>query len=469
MILKLYNTLTRRKEPFIPLDPQHVRMYVCGPTVYERAHIGNARPVVVFDVLYRILKWLYPQVSYVRNITDLDDKINHRARENGCSIEALTAETTRFFHEDMAALNTLSPDVEPRATAHISVMVAMIERLIERGHAYIANGHVLFNVASTPTYGALSGCSREEIIAGARVEVAPYKRDPADFILWKPSPPDMPAWDSPWGRGRPGWHIECSAMSCFYLGTTFDIHCGGNDLIFPHHENEIAQSTCAHDGGFVRYWLHNGWLMVEGERMAKSLGNFITVQQLLDQGIGGEVIRLAILSTHYHKPLDWTAECLCQAKSALDRFYTALRSVEDIPLAHVTSIETDAETSQITAALCDDLNTPRAIAALHANVTALNKATYHDDKRRLKTALYHGARMLGLLAQDQETWLTGGTKMDTSLVRELVNRRAVARSTGNFTEADQIRDELRRMGVILEDSVSRTTWRTVRTHATKTR
>ncbi len=469
MLLELYNTLTRRKEIFVPIDPKHVRMYVCGPTVYDRAHIGNARSIVVFDVLYRLLKWLYPRVSYVRNITDLDDKINTRARETGCSIEALTAETTRLFHEDMAALNTLPPDVEPRATAHISVMLAMIERLIERGHAYIANGHVLFNVASTSTYGALSGCSREEIIAGARVEVAPYKRDPADFILWKPSPPDFPAWESPWGRGRPGWHIECSAMSCFYLGKTFDIHCGGHDLIFPHHENEIAQSTCAHDGGFVRYWLHNGLLMVEGERMAKSRGrgNFITVQQLLDQGIAGEVIRFAILSTHYHKPLYWTPESLCRAKSALDRFYTALRAVEDVPLT-----DTHEKKSQITAALCDDINTPRAIAALHANVTALNKATYDDDKIRFKTALYHGAMILGLLTQDQKTWLTGltgGIKSDRSLIKikELVNRRSVARSTGNFTEADRIREELRHMGVILEDSRVRTTWRTAQRHPKK--
>ena len=472
MPLELYNTLTRRQEPFIPLDSQHVRMYVCGPTVYERAHIGNARSVVVFDVLYRFLKQLYPRVSYVRNITDLDDKINTRARENGCSIETLTTETTHYFHEDMAALNTLSPDVEPRATAHIAVMVAMIERLIERGHAYIANGHVLFNVTSTQTYGTLSGCSREEMIAGARVEVAPYKRDPADFILWKPSSHDLPAWDSPWGRGRPGWHIECSAMSCFYLGATFDIHGGGNDLIFPHHENERAQSTCAYNGDFVRYWLHNGWLMVEGERMAKSRGNFITVRQLLDQGIDGEVIRLAMLSTHYHKPLDWTSECLSQAKSTLDRFYTSLRAVKDVPLAQPPSetetyADTDIEMLPITAALCDDLNTPRAIAALHENITALNKATDRNDKVRLKTTLCHGAMILGLLVQDQEAWLTAGVAIDTSLIRELITRRSIARNKGNFTEADKIREELRLMGVILEDSVSQTTWRAACTHAMK--
>ncbi|VBB69504.1 Cysteinyl-tRNA synthetase [invertebrate metagenome] len=455
--LGLYNTLTRRKERFVPIDPRHVRMYVCGPTVYERAHIGNARPVIVFDVLYRLLKQLYTRVTYVRNVTDVDDKINARALEDGCPIEVLTAETTRSFHEDMTALNALSPDIEPRATAHIAVMVAMIERLVERGHAYVAAGHVLFSVASTPIYGALSGCSREAMIAGARVEVAPYKQDPADFVLWKPSPPEMPAWDSPWGRGRPGWHIECSAMSSFYLGETFDIHGGGHDLIFPHHENEIAQSTCAHGRAFVRYWLHNGWLMIAGEKMSKSLDNFITVRQLLDQGIAGEIIRLAILATHYHQPLDWTQEGLRQAKHTIDRFYAALRAVANLPLATTTD-----ETSEITAALCDDLNTPRAIAALHENVTALNKATGRDEKIRLKTALYNGAMVLGLLAQDPEAWFTSGAAIDSGVIEDLIARRALARKAHNFPEADRIREELHGMGVILEDSRSQTTWRKAR-------
>ncbi|HSV28377.1 MAG TPA: cysteine--tRNA ligase, partial [Candidatus Omnitrophota bacterium] len=301
MPLVLYNTLTRKKEAFEPIRPDHVGMYVCGPTVYDRAHIGNARPVIVFDVLYRLLTKLYPAVTYVRNITDVDDKINARAKDSGEPIDAITARTTKMFHEDIAELNALPPTIEPRATAHIGQMIAMIEALIAKGHAYEAEGHVLFSVPSMSDYGALSRRSMDEMIAGARVEVAPYKKNAADFVLWKPSSSDLPGWDSPWGRGRPGWHIECSAMSGQYLGQTFDIHGGGQDLVFPHHENEIAQSQCANGAPFARYWLHNGYLMVEGEKMSKSLGNFFTVRELLEQA-PGEAIRLAMLSTHYHQP-----------------------------------------------------------------------------------------------------------------------------------------------------------------------
>ncbi|MCW9040939.1 MAG: cysteine--tRNA ligase, partial [Rhodospirillales bacterium] len=310
MGLHIHNTLTRRKDAFEPIDPANVRMYVCGPTVYDYAHIGNARPVVVFDVLYRLLKTIYPKVTYVRNITDVDDKINARARESGEDIRAITERTADAFHADMAALNALPPDIEPRATEHIPEMTAMIETLIASGHAYEAEGHVLFSVASFDGYGALSGRNRDEMIAGARVEVAPYKRDPADFVLWKPSGEDEPGWQSPWGYGRPGWHLECSAMSGRYLDKTFDIHGGGQDLIFPHHENEIAQSVCAHGGTpFVRYWMHNGYLMAEGEKMSKSLGNFYTVHELLDD-FPGEAIRLVLLQTHYRQPLDFTRDGL---------------------------------------------------------------------------------------------------------------------------------------------------------------
>jgi cysteinyl-tRNA synthetase len=323
--LKLYNTLTRQKEEFVPLDPTHVRMYVCGPTVYDFAHIGNARPVVVFDVLYRLLKRLYPRVTYVRNITDVDDKIMAAAKETGEPIDGITGKFTRHYHADMAALGALPPDVEPCATGHIAEMIALVERLIARGHAYAADGHVLFSVPSMPDYGQLSRMSRDELVAGARVEVAPYKSDPADFVLWKPSAPDQPGWPSPWGRGRPGWHLECSAMSEKHLGVPFDIHGGGLDLVFPHHENEIAQSRCAHGlPAFAHYWMHNGYLTVNGEKMSKSLGNFRTVHDLLDR-VSGEVIRLTLLSAHYRQPLDFSDAALDQARAALDRWYGALR------------------------------------------------------------------------------------------------------------------------------------------------
>jgi len=454
--LVLYNTLTRKKEPFTPLDPANVRMYVCGPTVYDLAHIGNARPVVAFDVLFRLLRRLYGEahVTYVRNITDVDDKIINAAAENDEPIAALTARTEKAFHEDMAALGALPPTKEPRATQHIPAMIAMIERLIESGHAYAAENHVLFAVGTKADYGKLSRRDRDEMIAGARVEVAPYKKDPADFVLWKPSAAGQPGWDSPWGRGRPGWHLECSVMSEAFLGETFDIHGGGLDLVFPHHENEIAQSECAHGGKqFVRFWLHNGYVTVEGEKMSKSLGNFFTVRQLLEEGHRGEAIRLALLSAHYRQPLDFSREALKASKHALDRFYTALREVRDI--------ETDetAAPEEIAAALEDDLNTPLALGALHELATALNKASEESEKARLKGALLAAGAVLGLLQGDPEQWFKGEARGDRA-IENLIAARNAARKARNFAEADRIRDELAARGIVLEDKPGgKTEWR----------
>jgi cysteinyl-tRNA synthetase len=454
--LVLYNTLTRRKEAFTPLDPANVRMYVCGPTVYDLAHIGNARPVIVFDVLYRVLRHVYgaAHVRYVRNITDIDDKIIAAAREKGEDIRALTERTTRIFHEDAAALGALPPDIEPRATEHVPDMAAMIETLIASGHAYVAEGHVLFAVASMSDYGRLSRRSRDEMIAGARVEVAPYKRDPADFVLWKPSSPEQPGWESPWGRGRPGWHLECSAMSERHLGETFDIHGGGIDLIFPHHENEIAQSVCAHHGKpFVRYWLHNAFVTVEGAKMAKSLGNFRTIRDVLAEA-PGEAGRYAMLMSHYRDPLDWTSDRLGEAKRALDRFYLALRSAEDLPPTSASALP-----PPFAAALEDDLNTPLALAALHDVLSALNKATDLAERQRLKGELLASGALLGLLQQDPQAWLKGNDG-EGERVEALIAARKAARLAKNFAEADKIRFQLASEGIVLEDKPDGTTeWR----------
>ena len=462
MSLLLYNTLTRRKEPFEPIDPTRVGLYVCGPTVYDRAHIGNARAYVVFDLLYRLLRDTYGpgHVRYVRNITDIEDKINAAARANGEPIAALTARTTAAFHEDLVALNTLPPDVEPRATEHVPQMIAMIERLIAAGHAYAAEGHVLFAVASDPQYGGFSRRNREELIAGARVEVAPYKRDPADFVLWKPSDPDTPGWDSPWGRGRPGWHIECSAMSEMHLGETFDIHGGGLDLVFPHHENEIAQSLGAHAGKpFAHFWVHNGLLTDAGAKMSKSLGNITTVRELLDEGAHGEEIRLALLATHYRDPLDWTDDRLRQARHSLDRFYRALSLPRAAALERFG--EADEALRPVREALYDDMNTPLALTQLHELAGEVNRASSDAERSALQNALTVGGRLMGLLESDPLEWLRGTTPADAPQIEERIARRAAARGERRFAEADRIRAELAAEGVILEDKPDGTTswWR----------
>jgi cysteinyl-tRNA synthetase len=443
--LRLHNSLTRRKERFVPLDPAHVRMYVCGPTVYDLAHLGNARPVMVFDVLARLLRALYPRLTYVRNITDVDDKINARAAERGESIAAITAGPTADFHADMEALGALPPDVEPHATAHIAEMIAMIERLIAGGHAYAAEGHVLFSVASFAEYGKLSGRSPDELLAGARVDVAPYKRDPGDFVLWKPSTPDLPGWDSPWGRGRPGWHIECSAMSWRYLGETFDIHGGGQDLIFPHHENEIAQSLCAFPASqFARVWVHNGMLLVNGEKMSKSLGNFITVRDVLARA-PGEAVRTLLLRSHYRATLDFTDAALAEARKDLDRWYRALERTP--PPADAGEVP-----APVMEALCDDLNTPMAFAALHE----LADAALAGDAKA-SAGLRSGGSVLGLLQADPATWFRGDG--DAAEIEAAIAERIAARKTRDFARADAIRADLAARGIILEDGPRGTTWR----------
>jgi cysteinyl-tRNA synthetase len=452
MALQLYNSQTRRKEAFRPIDSQNVRMYVCGPTVYDYAHIGNARAVVAFDLLYRVLRHEYGEghVTYVRNITDVEDKIMAAAEASGQTIGEVTARTTAQFHEDMAALGNLPPDIEPRATEYIVQMIALIERLIASGHAYAAEGHALFRVASYAKYGALSRRSRADMIAGARVEIAPYKEDPGDFVLWKPSTPDQPGWDSPWGRGRPGWHIECSAMSENTLGETFDLHGGGLDLIFPHHENEIAQSVCAHDGRpFANYWLHNGMLTVGGSKMAKSEGNFITVRDALAQA-PGEVIRLALLGTHYRAPLDWTDDRLHEARQTLDRFYRALALSGDRPPRATVD-------ANVQAAFDDDLNVPLALTHMHDLAGAINRSDNAAERGRLQAALIASAQVLGLLEQSPAAWLRG--EGDAGAIEERIAARTLARKERRFADADRIRDELAADGVILEDGPGGTTWR----------
>ena len=442
--LRLHNSLTRQKEWFEPLEPAHVRLYVCGPTVYDLAHIGNARPVVVFDVLARLLRRLYPRVTYVRNVTDVDDKINARATKSGEPIGAITARTLADYHTDMAALGALPPDVEPRATAHIADMIAIIERLIASGHAYVAEGHVLFAVGSFAGYGRLSGRSPDEMLAGARIDVAPYKRDSVDFVLWKPSTPDLPGWHSPWGRGRPGWHIECSAMSWRYLGESFDIHGGGTDLIFPHHENELAQSVCAFPGSrFARVWVHNGMLLVNGEKMSKSLGNFLTVRDVLARG-PAEAARLLLLRTHYRAALDFSDHGLAEARKDLDRFYRALERTPAPPA--------DAVPEPVLEALCDDLNTPLAIARLHE----LAEAALAGDVPA-SAGLRAGGALLGILQQDPAAWFRGG--LDPAAIEARIAERQAARRARDFARADAIRKDMEAQGILLEDGPQGTIWR----------
>tara|TARA_R100000005_G_scaffold67464_1_gene35571 strand:+ start:5514 stop:6890 length:1377 start_codon:yes stop_codon:yes gene_type:complete len=456
MSIVLYNTLTSRKEAFRPLQPNRVTMYVCGPTVYNLAHIGNARPVVVFDVLFRLLQTRYSEVIYARNITDVDDKIIAAARDSGRSIEDVTAEFTDKYREDMAALNALPPTLEPHATHHIDGMIALTETLLAKGHAYISEGHVLFAVESMPDYGRLSGRSLDDMLAGARVEVADYKRHPGDFVLWKPAAAEDPGWDSPWGRGRPGWHLECSAMIRAHLGETIDIHGGGRDLIFPHHENEIAQSRCAHGGDYVRYWMHNAYLDIDGEKMSKSLGNFRTVRELLTH-YRGEVLRFALLSAHYRSPLNFSTDLLAQAEANLGSFYTALRSVQGVP----ESDEVDLRTEGFYCALEDDLNTPLAIAELHALAKQLHKAAA-ADKPLLKARLLAAGQLLGILQQDPEAWLQGGAAADDiapEAIEALIAERQAAKQEKDFARADAIRQQLLDAGVELEDGREGTLWR----------
>jgi len=434
-MIRLYDTMTREKRPFVPSNKQRMKMYVCGPTVYGRAHIGNARPAVVFDTLARLIRHEFGEESliYARNVTDVDDKIIASAKAEGVDPSVITERYERHYLEDMGALGVMPPDIAPHATQEIAPMVAMIARLIEQGHAYEAQGHVLFSVPSDPDYGALSRRDREQMIAGARVEVAPYKRDPADFVLWKPSADGVIGWDSPWGRGRPGWHIECSAMIAAHLGETIDIHGGGLDLIFPHHENEVAQSRCAHGGlPLARYWVHNGFVDMGAEKMSKSLGNIVTPADLLTQGHKGETLRLALLSAHYRQPLPWTEALIEQSKTILDRLYRAA--------GDAAPGEIDPE---VVEAISDDLNTPAALARLQAI----------GDPGSLRAS----AALLGLLTGTSDEWFRGGA--DEMAIEERIAERAAAKEARDFAAADQIRDELKAAGIILEDGPGGTTWR----------
>jgi len=469
MELTLYDTFTREKRAFTPLDPARVRIYVCGPTVYDFAHIGNARPVIVFDVLFRLLRHLYgaAHVTYVRNITDVDDKINARAAEEfpnlplNEAIRRVTETTEKQFHDDVAALGCLPPTEEPRATEHIDAMKTLIERLVARGCAYVAEEHVMFSVPSMPEYGRLSKRSLDELIAGARVEVAPYKRDPRDFVLWKPSKPGEPAWASPCAiatSGRPGWHIECSAMAWEYLGETFDIHGGGIDLVFPHHENEIAQTRCAlHSPVMANFWMHNGFLQVEGRKMAKSEGNFITIRELLADW-PGEVLRLNMLRTHYRQPLDWTVRGLEECQKVLDGWYHLLGDMEP-----PTSVIAD---NAVLESLCDDLNTPNVVTRMHALASEIRGSASGPHQIELKRRLKASGILLGSLATTEKKYLRSYPRrplVDESKVKNLINARASARKKKDFSQADGIRDELEAMGVEIEDHKDgTTTWKVKR-------
>ena len=453
MTLRLHNNLTRRVEPFAPLDPANPTMYVCGPTVYNYVHIGNARGPVVFGVLADLLRRRYGHLRYARNITDVDDKINQAARDQGVPISAITDRFAAAYREDMAALGVAPPDLEPEATAHIPQIVAMIEQLIERGHAYAAEGHVLFAVSSFEGYGKLSRRDPEEMLAGARVEIAPYKRDPGDFVLWKPSSDDLPGWESPWGRGRPGWHIECSAMAAAHLGTTIDIHAGGVDLQFPHHENEIAQSECAHGGAvFARFWLHNGMLNFGGAKMSKSLGNIERVHDLVRKH-PPEALRYALLSAHYRQPLDWSDALIEQSIRTLDRLYGTLRDLADVEAA--AAIPPGVE-----AALEDDLNTPLALAEVARIAAEARKASDGQDRARLKAELLGAGLALGLLQQEPAQWFVGGDDQggDDARIQALIDERNAAKQARDFVRADALRQQLADEGIVLEDTPQGVRW-----------
>ena len=456
MTIYLHDTLRAKKVAFEPLEPGQVTMYLCGPTVYNYAHIGNARPAVVFDLLTRLLRRDYT-LTFARNITDVDDKINAAALESGKPIDEITERFIKAYNDDMAVLGVLPPDIEPRATRHIDEMIEMIDELVEKGFAYEAEGHVLFDVDSNENYGQLSKRNLREMIAGSRVEVAPYKKAAHDFVLWKPSTPELPGWDSPWGRGRPGWHIECSAMAGKHLGRTIDIHAGGQDLIFPHHENELVQSSCAHDGEpFARYWLHNGFLSIEHEKMSKSIGNVLLVHELI-RTIPGEVIRLALLSAHYRQPLDWSGETIESARKMLDRLYGAIRGI-DVSVGERSATEPPGK---VLAALKDDLNTPKAMAEIFNLAKMLNKADDEAERSRLATEILAAGDLLGLLQNDPEDWFAGSddAALSPDDIQTLIARRNEARAEKDFAAADAIRDELASNGVSIEDGPGGTRWR----------
>jgi cysteinyl-tRNA synthetase len=461
MDLHLQDSQSGQKRRFEPADPARVTLYVCGPTVYNLVHIGNGRPAVVFDVLFRLLRALYPNVVYARNITDIDDKINAAARSGSESIATLTERFTAAYREDVNGLGVLPPTVEPCATGHIEEMVAMISTLIEKGHAYAADGHVLFHVPSDPDYGSLSHRTLEDMLDGARVDVAPYKRDPKDFVLWKPSTPDLPGWESPWGRGRPGWHIECSAMILKHLGTSIDIHGGGSDLAFPHHENEAAQSRCANDTHTcVRYWLHNGMLTLGAEKMSKSVGNIVTIRALRANW-SGEVLRYALLSGHYRSQLVWSDDLLQQSATSLDRLYQAVRVAGADATTAVAFADQRAHAFPVGVldALCDDLNTPLALAALHQLASEIHRTTDTTLRAQLRAGLLAGGWLLGLLTESADAHFSVGTAVDPAEIEALIADRAQARKQGDYAAADRIRQDLLARGIELEDTRQGTRWR----------
>ncbi|ASK96921.1 cysteine--tRNA ligase [Xanthomonas citri pv. fuscans CFBP 6996] len=472
MSLRLHNNLTRRVEPFAPLDPSSPTLYVCGPTVYNYAHIGNARGPVVFDVLAALLRRRYGALRYARNITDVDDKINAAAQAQGVPISTITDRFAAIYRQDMAALGVVPPDIEPEATAHIPQIVAMIDQLIANGHAYAAEGHVLFSVSSFDGYGKLSRRDPDEMLAGARVDVAPYKRDPGDFVLWKPSSDDLPGWESPWGRGRPGWHIECSAMAAAHLGPTIDIHAGGVDLQFPHHENEIAQSECAHGGAtFARFWLHNGMLNFSGAKMSKSLGNIETVHELIARH-PPEALRYALLSAHYRQPLDWSDGLIEQAKNTLDRLYGTLRDLAALETESGGDVAISKTIpAEVESALDDDLNTPLALsvmASIASDARALRSELMHSGQASARMAQLQAARAkllgagvaLGLLQQDPAAWFSRGTDVgDDARITALVEERSAAKKAKDFARADAIRKQLADEGIVLEDTPQGVRWK----------
>ena len=458
--LKLYNTLNNKKEKFVPVNSDHIRMYTCGPTVYNYAHIGNARPAVVSDLLVRLLRILYPKVTYVSNITDIDDKIINAANETGQSIKDITKKFEAIYNDDMSALLVNPPDIQPRATDYISDMITLVKKMIEKGCAYEADGHVLYDVSSYPSYGALSGRDLEDQIAGSRVEVASFKKNAGDFVLWKPSTDEQPGWNSPWGFGRPGWHLECSTMSEKNLELPFDIHGGGLDLIFPHHENEIAQSCGAYGVDndpqfFAKYWIHNGFLDFDGEKMSKSLGNILYVHDLIKE-YPGEVLRLALLSTHYRQPLNWNPSIIEQCRNVLDRLYRVLNS------SKVSVKDNVPPSSKVIESLCDDLNTSMALAEINNLANQLSKADSEKDEIDLKSRLMSSANLLGILQQNPEEWL-GYSKVDNSVdqnkIQELIDKRNIARSSKDFKLADQIRSQLNEMNIEIEDTPNGTIWK----------